>query len=154
MNFSSTARFAYMRGHRRVHQGRQCVRLRITEHDTPGVHRFSQLAGLPAQALSECSRREEWVVTGILVSFLIFGLIGNLLSATIMFRRSRRGLSSYFYLAFLAIVDIVFCTRAVYCSSSKSPSTAIRSCTRVFSADYRSSFSTCSPICRLGLSWR
>ena len=57
--FSSTARFANMRGHRRVHQGRQCVRLRITEHDTPGVHRFSQLAGLPAQALSECSRREE-----------------------------------------------------------------------------------------------
>ena len=49
---------------------------------------------------------KKWVVTGILLSFLIFGLIGNLLSATIMFRRSRRGLSSYFYLAFLAIVDI------------------------------------------------
>ena len=49
---------------------------------------------------------KKWTVTVILVTFLIFGLIGNLLSAIIMFRRSRRGLSSYFYLAFLAVVDI------------------------------------------------
>ena len=49
---------------------------------------------------------KKWTVTVILLFFLIFGLIGNLLSATIMFRRARRGLSSYFYLAFLAIVDI------------------------------------------------
>ncbi len=49
---------------------------------------------------------KKWVVTIILVIFLIFGLVGNILSATIMYRRSRRGLSSYFYLALLAIVDI------------------------------------------------
>ncbi|CAF0960676.1 unnamed protein product [Rotaria sordida] len=49
---------------------------------------------------------KKWIVTIILVLFLIFGLIGNILSATIMFRRSRRGLSSYFYLALLAIIDI------------------------------------------------
>jgi hypothetical protein len=49
---------------------------------------------------------KKWIVTIILVSFLIFGLIGNILSATIMYRRARRGLSSYFYLAFLAIMDI------------------------------------------------
>ena len=49
---------------------------------------------------------KKWTVTVILLFFLIFGLIGNLLSATIMFRRARRGLSSYFYLASLAIVDI------------------------------------------------
>ena len=49
---------------------------------------------------------KKWTITVILSGFLIFGLIGNLLSATIMFRRSRRGLSSYFYLALLAIVDI------------------------------------------------
>ncbi len=49
---------------------------------------------------------KKWIITIILVIFLLFGLIGNLLSATIMFRRARRGLSSYFYLALLAIVDI------------------------------------------------
>ncbi|CAF0907989.1 unnamed protein product [Rotaria sp. Silwood1] len=49
---------------------------------------------------------KKWVVTIILILFLVFGLIGNTLSATIMFRRSRRGLSSYFYLALLAIIDI------------------------------------------------
>ena len=49
---------------------------------------------------------KKWTITIILVIFLIFGLIGNILSATIMFRRSRRGLSSYFYLTLLAIVDI------------------------------------------------
>lgn len=49
---------------------------------------------------------KKWTVTVILLFFLIFGFIGNLLSATIMFRRARRGLSSYFYLAVLAIVDI------------------------------------------------
>jgi len=49
---------------------------------------------------------KKWAVTGITIFFLLFGLIGNSLSATIMFRRSRRGLSSYFYLAFLAIIDI------------------------------------------------
>ena len=49
---------------------------------------------------------KKWIVTGILAVFLIFGLIGNILSATIMYRRSRRGLSSYFYLSLLAIVDI------------------------------------------------
>ncbi|CAF2808218.1 unnamed protein product [Rotaria sp. Silwood2] len=49
---------------------------------------------------------KKWVTTIILISFLICGLIGNMLSATIMFRRSRRGLSSYFYLALLAIADI------------------------------------------------
>jgi len=49
---------------------------------------------------------KKWIVTIILAGFLIFGLIGNILSATIMYRRSRRGLSSYFYLALLAIVDI------------------------------------------------
>jgi hypothetical protein len=48
----------------------------------------------------------KWIVTIISVIFLIFGLIGNILSATIMYRRARRGLSSYFYLALLAIVDI------------------------------------------------
>ncbi|CAF3608406.1 unnamed protein product [Rotaria sp. Silwood1] len=48
----------------------------------------------------------KWIATIILISFLICGLIGNMLSATIMFRRSRRGLSSYFYLALLAIADI------------------------------------------------
>lgn len=49
---------------------------------------------------------KKWIITGILITFLIFGLIGNTLSATIMFRRSRRGLSSYFYLGLLAIIDI------------------------------------------------
>ena len=49
---------------------------------------------------------KKWTVTIIISLFLIFGLIGNSLSATIMFRRSRRGLSSYFYLALLAIIDI------------------------------------------------
>lgn len=49
---------------------------------------------------------KKWIVTVVLILFLVFGLIGNLLSATIMFRRSRRGLSAYFYLALLAIVDI------------------------------------------------
>lgn len=48
----------------------------------------------------------KWTVAIILISFLVFGLIGNALSATIMLRRSRRGLSSYFYLALLAIIDI------------------------------------------------
>ena len=48
----------------------------------------------------------KWIVTGILSLCLLFGLVGNLLSATIMFRRSRRGLSSYFYLALLALIDI------------------------------------------------
>lgn len=48
----------------------------------------------------------KWVVTIMLIVFLIFGLIGNILSATIMYRRARRGLSSYFYLALLAFVDI------------------------------------------------
>lgn len=49
---------------------------------------------------------KKWTVTTLLSAFLIFGLIGNLLSALIMFRRSRRGLSSYFYLSLLAIIDI------------------------------------------------
>jgi len=49
---------------------------------------------------------KKWIVTIILTVFLIFGLIGNIFSATIMYRRSRRGLSSYFYLSLLAIVDI------------------------------------------------
>ncbi|CAF1476854.1 unnamed protein product [Adineta steineri] len=49
---------------------------------------------------------EKWIIVIILIGFLIFGLIGNSLSATILFRRSRRGLSSYFYLALLAIADI------------------------------------------------
>lgn len=49
---------------------------------------------------------QKWFVTSILVVLLVFGLIGNLLSATIMFRRARRGHSSYFYLAILAIIDI------------------------------------------------
>jgi len=49
---------------------------------------------------------KKWTVTIIIILFLVFGLIGNSLSATIMFRRSRRGLSSYFYLALLAIIDI------------------------------------------------
>lgn len=49
---------------------------------------------------------KKWIITIIILLFLIFGLIGNSLSATIMFRRSRRGLSSYFYLALLAIIDI------------------------------------------------
>jgi hypothetical protein len=49
---------------------------------------------------------KKWTVTLILTVFLIFGFIGNGLSATIMFRRARRGLSSYFYLALLAIIDI------------------------------------------------
>ena len=48
----------------------------------------------------------KWLVATILIIFLIFGLIGNILSATIMYRRARRGLSSYFYLALLAFVDI------------------------------------------------
>jgi len=49
---------------------------------------------------------KKWIVAIILILFLVFGLIGNSLSATIMFRRSRRGLSCYFYLALLAIIDI------------------------------------------------
>jgi hypothetical protein len=49
---------------------------------------------------------KKWLVTIILILFLVFGLTGNTLSATIMFRRARRGLSSYFYLALLAIIDI------------------------------------------------
>ncbi|CAF1325971.1 unnamed protein product [Adineta steineri] len=49
---------------------------------------------------------EKWIVVILLIGFLIFGLIRNSLSATILFRRSRRGLSSYFYLALLAIADI------------------------------------------------
>lgn len=49
---------------------------------------------------------KKWMVTIIIILFLLFGLIGNSLSATIMFRRSRRGLSSYFYLALLALIDI------------------------------------------------
>jgi hypothetical protein len=49
---------------------------------------------------------KKWMVTIIIILFLFFGLIGNSLSATIMFRRSRRGLSSYFYLALLALIDI------------------------------------------------
>ena len=64
--------------------------------------------------LSHCKQKpypgtqgvQKWTVTIILIIFLVFGLIGNALSATIMFRRSRRGLSSYFYLALLAIIDI------------------------------------------------
>lgn len=48
----------------------------------------------------------KWITIIILLIFLIFGLIGNILSATIMYRRARRGLSSYFYLALLAFVDI------------------------------------------------
>ena len=48
----------------------------------------------------------KWITITILLMFLIFGLIGNILSATIMYRRARRGLSSYFYLALLAFVDI------------------------------------------------
>ena len=49
---------------------------------------------------------QKWIVTSILLLLLVFGLIGNLLSATIMFRRARRGLASYFYLAILAMIDI------------------------------------------------
>ena len=49
---------------------------------------------------------QKWVITIILFAFLTFGLLGNLLTATVMFRRSRRGLSSYFYLGLLAIADI------------------------------------------------
>jgi len=49
---------------------------------------------------------KKWTVTIIIILFLVFGFIGNSLSATIMFRRSRRGFSSYFYLALLAIIDI------------------------------------------------
>lgn len=49
---------------------------------------------------------EKWLATILIILFLFFGLIGNSLSAIIMFRRSRRGLSSYFYLAILAIIDI------------------------------------------------
>lgn len=49
---------------------------------------------------------KKWIAAIILITFLIGGLFGNVLSATIMFRRSRRGLSSYFYLALLAIADI------------------------------------------------
>lgn len=49
---------------------------------------------------------KKWIVIIILVCFLLFGLLGNLMSATIMFRRACRGFSSYFYLAVLAIVDI------------------------------------------------
>ena len=48
----------------------------------------------------------KWIVSIILISFLIFGLIGNILSAVIMYRRARRGISSYFYLTILAIADI------------------------------------------------
>lgn len=49
---------------------------------------------------------QKWCASIIIILFLLFGLIGNSLSATIMFRRSRRGLSSYFYLALLAMIDI------------------------------------------------
>ncbi|CAF3359947.1 unnamed protein product [Rotaria socialis] len=49
---------------------------------------------------------KKWIASLILLVFLLCGLVGNILSATIMFRRSRRGLSSYFYLALLAIADI------------------------------------------------
>ena len=49
---------------------------------------------------------KKWITTIILVIFLICGLFGNMISAIIMFRRSRRGLSSYFYLALLAVIDI------------------------------------------------
>ena len=71
-------------------------------------------AYLESMRLPQCISRpyagpqgwKKWATTIILSAFLIFGLIGNLLSATIMFRRSRRGLSSYFYLALLAIIDI------------------------------------------------
>ncbi|CAF1135553.1 unnamed protein product [Rotaria magnacalcarata] len=49
---------------------------------------------------------KKWIVSLILLVFLLCGLVGNILSATIMFRRARRGLSSYFYLALLAIADI------------------------------------------------
>ena len=49
---------------------------------------------------------KKWIVTIIVIIFLLFGLIGNILSATIMYRRARRGLSAYFYLALLALVDI------------------------------------------------
>lgn len=49
---------------------------------------------------------QKWCASIIIILFLLFGLIGNSLSATIMFRRSRRGLSSYFYLALLALIDI------------------------------------------------
>ncbi|UJR22052.1 hypothetical protein I4U23_025120 [Adineta vaga] len=49
---------------------------------------------------------QKWILSIILFSFLIFGLLGNVLSATVMFRRARRGLSSYFYLGLLAIIDI------------------------------------------------
>ena len=49
---------------------------------------------------------KKWITTIILVMFLICGLLGNMISAIIMFRRSRRGLSSYFYLALLAVMDI------------------------------------------------
>ncbi|CAF0929370.1 unnamed protein product [Adineta ricciae] len=49
---------------------------------------------------------KRWIIAFVLIAFLVSGLIGNLLSATIMFRRSRRGLSAYFYLGLLAIIDI------------------------------------------------
>lgn len=49
---------------------------------------------------------QKWFASILIIFFLLFGLFGNSLSATIMFRRSRRGLSSYFYLALLAIIDI------------------------------------------------
>ena len=49
---------------------------------------------------------KKWIISTILISFLICGLIGNILSATVMFRRSRRGISSYFYLASSAVMDI------------------------------------------------
>jgi hypothetical protein len=49
---------------------------------------------------------KRWTILILLGCFLLLGLIGNLLSASIMFRRSRRGLTSYFYLASLAIIDI------------------------------------------------
>ncbi|CAF0845291.1 unnamed protein product [Adineta ricciae] len=65
---------------------------------------------LPPQCISRpysgIEGAEKWVITIILFAFLIFGLLGNLLTATVMFRRSRRGLSSYFYLGLLAIIDI------------------------------------------------
>ncbi|CAF1229111.1 unnamed protein product [Adineta steineri] len=49
---------------------------------------------------------QKWFFIILLAFFLIFGLFGNILSAIIMFRRSRRGLSSYLYLGLLAITDI------------------------------------------------
>lgn len=49
-------------------------------------------------------KRKFFIV--ILSCLLIFGLVGNILSAIIMFKRSSRGLSSYFYLGYLAIMDV------------------------------------------------